>query len=214
MPQLLFSMCFCKIEKLHYDEELVVPNRPRQQTSRLSPSSQSVTGHNLSSLPPRLEPFGAVQSYSRPRTVELRASVSQERVVVVETITPCPYDSMFRQRPYSFAQGPLSKDLQRGARPLSIADSNSQLGLDLIRAKNPRQSNGMVAVITPRQSGSVVCPLIPSGRQSSASYYSPRQSATRVRPACYPSQRERTADFDEENSASRSSSHRGDEPRR
>ena len=207
-------MCFCKIEKLYRDEELVLPNRPKQPASRLSSSSQSITTrHNLSSLPSRLEPFGAVQSYPRPRTVELRTSVSQERVVVVETITPCPCDSMFPQRPRSFAQG-LPKDLQRGARPLSIAESNSQLGLDLIHAKNPRQSNGMVAVITPRQSGSVARSLVPSGRQSSANYYRPRQSATSFQSACCSSQRERRADVDEENSASTRASHRRDEPRR
>lgn len=204
-------MCFCNIEKLDHDEELVVPNRPR-----LSSSSQIISGHNLYTLPPRLEPFGAVKSYSRPRTVELRRSVSQDRVVVFETVTPPSSGSMVRRRPFSFTEGPLPKDLQREARSLSIAESNSQLGLQIIHAKSPRQLNGMVAAITPRQSSSVVHPLTRSGRQLNASHHSPRQSATTIRSAYHPSQKEKIVETDEESSSSSSTREYGrrDKPRK
>ena len=46
-------------------------------------------GHNLSILPARVEPLGAVQSYSRCWTAKLHRRFSQGRVVFVETITPC-----------------------------------------------------------------------------------------------------------------------------
>ena len=192
-------MCFCNIKKVNHDEELVVPNRPR-----LSSSSQIITGHNLYTLPPRSELFGAVQLYSRPQTVELRRSVSQDRVVIVETVTPRSSGSRVRRQPFSFTEGTLPKDLQRNARPQSIAESNSQLGLQLIHAKSSRQSNGMVAAITPRQSSSVVRPLIRSGRQLNAIHHSPRQSATTIRSAYHPSQKEKTVDADEESSSSSS----------
>ena len=112
--------------------------------------------------------------------------------------------SMVHRQPFSFTEGTLPKDLQRNARPQSIAESNSQLGLQLIHAKSSRQSNGMVAAITPRQSSSVVRPLIRSGRQLNAIHHSPRQSATTIRSAYHPSQKEKTVDADEESSSSSS----------
>lgn len=157
-------MCFCKVEKSDHDEELVVPNRPRRQASqRRSPSSQLYGRRNLSMLPRGLEPLGADQSYPRRRRIELRRSVSQDRIVLVETITPRSSGPTADQRPCLFGERPLPKALQRETRPLSIAESNGQLESRLIHSRSPRQSNGMVAVITSRQSGSVGRRLIQSG---------------------------------------------------
>lgn len=179
----------------------MVPNRPRRQASqRLSPSSQFSTGHRLSTLPPRLEPLGAFQSNSRPRTAELRSSVSPDRFVLVETITPRSSGPTSRQRPRSFDERPLSKDSQREIRPLSIAESDGRLGPRILPAKSPRQSNGTVAVVTTQQSGSEVRMLIRSEDSSSASYRSPRQSATSVQSVSHASKREKLVEVDEENS--------------
>lgn len=144
-------MCFCKIERLDHEEELEVPIRPRRQASqRLSPSSQFNGGHSLSTLPPRLEPLGAVQLYSRPRQAELRRSVSQDRVVLVEIITPRSSGLAVLQRPCPVGEGPLPKELQTETRPPSIAKLDGQLEPHLIRPKSSPQSNDTVAVITPR----------------------------------------------------------------
>ena len=179
----------------------MVPNRPRRQASqRLSPSSRLSTGHELSTLPPRLEPLSALQSNPQPRTTELRSSVSQDRLVLVETITPRSSGPTFRQRPGSFNERPLSIDSQREIRPLSIAESNGQLRPRLIPARSPRQSNGTVAVITTQQSGSEVRMLIRSENNSSASYRSPRQSATSVQSVTHASKREKLVEVDGENS--------------
>lgn len=109
MPDSLTGMCFCKIEKPDHDEEVVVPNRPRRQApQRLSHSSRLGSGQNVSSVPARvdtMETLGAVQPYSCPRTVELRRSVSQDRFVLVETITPRSSGHIVRQRPSSFGAG-------------------------------------------------------------------------------------------------------------
>lgn len=53
---LVLKMCSCKMKKPDDDEELVVPNRPRRQVC-----SQSSSGHNLYTLPARVEPLGAIQ---------------------------------------------------------------------------------------------------------------------------------------------------------
>ena len=196
-------MCFCNIEKPDRDVEFMLPNRPRRQASqRLSSSSQLRTGHNLSTLPRRREPLGAFQTNSRPRTAEFRISVSQERLVLVEIITPRVSGVNFCQQPGSSEKRPLSKDSQREIRPLSIAESNGELGPRLIPAKSPRQSNGTVAVITTQQSGSEVRMLIRSEKQSNANDRSPRQSATSVRSISHASKRERLVEVDEENSKS------------
>lgn len=112
-------------------------------------------------ISPRLEPLGTVQSYSRPRTAELRRSVPQDRFTLVESITPRSSGPTVLQRPRSPGQRTLPKDLQRETRPLSIAESNGQLRPCLVHAESPRQSNGMVAVITPRQSGVWFAPADP-----------------------------------------------------
>lgn len=197
-------MCFCNIEKPDRDVEFMLPNRPRRQSlQRLSSSSRLSTGHNIFTLPRRIEPLGAFQTNSRPRTAELRSSVSQDRLVFVETVTPRSSGPTFRQRPRSFDERPLSKDSQREIRPLSIAESNGRLGPRLIPAKSPRQSNGTVAVITTQQSGSEVRILIRSEKQSNATYRNPRQSATSVRSISHASKREKMVEVDEGNSKSR-----------
>lgn len=207
-------MCFCNIEKPDRDVEFMVPNRPRRQASQLSPSSQLSTGHKLSTLPPKLEPLGAFQSNPRPRTAELRSSVSQDRLVLVETITPRSSGPTFRRRPCSFDERHLSKDSQREIRPLSIAESKGQLGPRLVPAKSPRQSNGTVAVITTQQSGSEVRMLIRSENISSASHRSPRESATSVQSVSHACKREKLVEVDEENSKWRREYERRDGLRR
>lgn len=211
-------MCFCRIQKPNYDEELVRPNRPRvlakrQALQRLSLSSQLCSEFNLSTLSANFEPLRAIQLYSWPGKAGLRRSVSQDRIILVETITLRSSGTTVRQRPRLFAEGTLPSNLQRETRPLSIAESNGQLESRLVRATSPRQSKGMVAVIGPQQSGSVAHPLIRSGRQSNAIHPSPRQPATSVRSADYPCKIDNRAMEDEENSNSRSRYDRRDEPR-
>lgn len=87
-PGLVGDMCFFKIEKPDHDEEVALPNR-------LYTSSQPSNGHDLSLLPPRLR-----QPHLRPRALELRRSVSQDRIVLVETIEPRSSGLDFRQSLY------------------------------------------------------------------------------------------------------------------
>ena len=173
MPDQLTTMCFCKVEKPNRDEELVIPNRPRQQAShRLSCSSKSTGGRNIAVIPSGLQPRGAVQSFLRPRIVELRRSVSQDRIVLVETITPRQSGPEVRQRPYFLGEGPLPRELRRETQPLSIAKSKHQLGTFLVHAQTLRGPDGLPTVITPEQSGIVVHPLIRSRRLSDVSHRS------------------------------------------
>lgn len=59
----LTNICFCKVEEPNRDEELIIPNRLRQQAShRLSCSSKSTSGRNITVIPSRLQSRGAVQS--------------------------------------------------------------------------------------------------------------------------------------------------------
>ena len=164
-------MCFCKVEKPNRDEELVIPNRPRQQVShRLSCSSESTSGHNIAVVPSRLQPRGAVQSSLRPRIVELRRSVSQDRIVAVETINPRQSGPEVRQRPYLLWEGPLPRELRRETQALSIAKSKHQLGPLLIHAQNLRGPDGLPTVITLEQSGIMIHPLIRGRRLSDVSH--------------------------------------------
>lgn len=204
-------MCFCNIEKPDRDVDFMLPNRPRRRASLpLSSSSQLSTGHNLSTLPRRIEPLGAFQTNSPPRIVEVRSSISQDRLILVETITPRLSGHTLHQRPGSSDERLLSKDLHRRIRPLSIAESNGQLRPRLIPAKSPRQSNGTIAVITNQQSGSEVRMVNRSEKQSNATYASPRQSATSVRSISHASRREKMVEVDEENSTSRKEYERRD----
>lgn len=52
VPDLVTSMCFCKIEKPDHDEELMPRDRPRQQASQRM-SLQFGSEYNLSTFPPR-----------------------------------------------------------------------------------------------------------------------------------------------------------------
>lgn len=108
----------------------------------------------------------------------------------------------------------MSKNLQSDIRPPFMTGSNGQLGARPVPAKNPRQSNGTVAVITTQQLGSEVRMLIRSERQSNATYRSPRQSATSVRSVSHASKREKLVEVDEENSKSRREYERRDGLRR
>lgn len=161
-PDLLTTMCFCKIERLYHNEEFAIPNRPRQQASqRLSPSSRLGIGHNISVLPPGLQPISAVESYSHPRIVALRRSVSQDRFVLVQTITPRSNVHKVRQRPSWVSERALPKDLRRGiqpsttaeARPASSVPSSFMPKVFVNRTACPLSSS-------PEQSGIMVHPLI------------------------------------------------------
>ena len=167
-------MCFCNVEKPNRDEGLVIPNRLRRQAShRLSCSSKSTSRHNIAVIPPRLQPRGAVLSSLRPRIVELRRSVSQDQIILVETITPRQSGAEGGQRPLFLGEGPLPRELRREIQPLSIAMSKHQLGTLLIHAQTLPRPDGLPTILTPEQSGIMVHPLIRSRKLSDVSYRSP-----------------------------------------
>ena len=173
MPDQLTNMCFCRVEKPNREEELVIPNRSRRQTlHRLSCSLKSTTGRDIAVIPSRLQLRGAVQSSLRPCIIELRRSVSQDRIVLVETINLRQSGSEVRQRLYLLGEGSLPRELRRETQPLSIARSKNQLGTLLIHAQTLRGPDGLPTVITPMQSGIMLHPLIRSRRLSDVSHRS------------------------------------------
>ena len=68
--------------------QIAQDNKPRSLCSSPHKSFvHTIYDHYISLLSPRLQPLGAVQLYSCPQIVELRRSVWQDRVVLIQTIT-------------------------------------------------------------------------------------------------------------------------------
>lgn len=186
-------MCLCKFEKASPEEDIiVVPSRPIPHRNASTSTPIVYSGYSLSTLPAaRSRPLSIEQalspSHSQPRSIEARRLSSQDRVVLVGTITPRSTNPTIHQR------GP------RGSGSLSQPPNPRHSG-DAIQSFTPRRSeNDMVLA---RQSGShvrlestVLRPPIRSQRQSSSGFRSPRQSE--IGSTSYRSTREKMVEVDE-----------------
>lgn len=185
----------------------MIPNRPRRQGSqRLFSFPQLGSGHNLSILPARVEPLGAVQSYSRCRTAELRRRIWQDRVVFAKTITPCLSGPHFANGLHCLGKDSCPKMCRNTqVRKPTLAPPHS--------SQKPSPIECHRRCHHPLAASQCIRPLIRSRRQSNANQCGPRQSATSVRDADSPSTRENSRSR-RKNMNSRREYDRRNDPRR